>query len=155
MWFKFLGLGFRRNHLGPTELKNSVSPIWLRPLHMHFWFDRKLQIGATEFDSLWNPSNLGATELWLGLTEFTSLDSKSCFGITEFNKSVVPKCFLWRTKTKFLTHRFCKTLHFVMLIYSASSISIHRDCCQCACQDVWPKWQPNQIWRANAIEWGH
>ena len=76
MRFENLGLGLRQTHLEPTELEKSVSPIWLRPLHMHFQSDRKLQIGVIEFDSLWNPSSLGATELWLGLTEFTSLGSK-------------------------------------------------------------------------------
>ena len=91
------------------------------------WFsaDREFQIGVTEIDSLWNPSSLGATKLWLGLTEFTSLDSKSCFGVTESNKSVAPKCFLWKTKTKFLTHLFCKTYalcdaHPLYLMYNYS-----------------------------------
>jgi hypothetical protein len=31
IWCKNLGLGFRRTHLGPTDIRISVSPIWLRP----------------------------------------------------------------------------------------------------------------------------
>ena len=89
---------------------------------------------ANRCDRIWfsvNPSNLGATKLWLGLTEFTSSDSKSSFGVTKFNKSVAPKCFLWRTKTKFLTRLFWKNsglcdAHplYLIYIYSQGLLSV-------------------------------
>ena len=38
---------------------------------------KELLIGVTDFWTQWNPSSLGATELWLGPTEFTSLGPKT------------------------------------------------------------------------------
>ena len=112
---------------------------------MCFRSDRKLQIGVSEFDSLWNPSSLGATEQWLGLTEFTSLGSNSCFGITEFANRLIRNAFCGKLKLNFWVMLLQKPLHFVMFIHSISSISIHRVCCQCL-QHVWSELQPEQVW---------
>ena len=152
MWFKNLGLGFRRNHLGPTELKNSVPPIWLMPLHYKSRSDQELQIGETDFRTLWNPSSLGATELWLGLTELTSSGFNSCFGITAFTNRSIQNALCGKLKLSFWLILLRKPLYFVMLIYSTSSISIHRVCCQYL-QYIWSEWQSEQVRGAGSLEW--
>ena len=88
--------------------------------------DRELQIGVTEFRTLWNPSSLGATELWLGLTGFTSLGSKIASVSPSLTNRQLQNAFCGELKLSFWVIYFAKTLHFVMLIHSVSSTSIHR-----------------------------